>query len=75
MLTLAQKKKFVKDLLKSVTEDVVKATESMPAEWDGIELRTYIAAKLEDPITTYAMRGNTARGRAYAAEIANNRAL
>jgi hypothetical protein len=74
-LSLAQKRKFAKDLLKTVTDKVVKAIEVMPAEWDGVEIHGYITKQFEDAKVSYELRGNTARGRVFNAELANNRAL
>lgn len=74
-LTLAQKKKFVKDSMKATTDKVVKAIESIPAEWDEVELQAYIARQFQDSNVDYELRGNTARGRAFNSELANNRAL
>lgn len=74
-MTLAQKRKFVKDLLKKTTDKVVKAIDGAPAEWDEIELQAYIAEQFKDENVTFALRGNTARGRAFNAELLYNRAL
>jgi electron transfer flavoprotein alpha subunit len=75
MLSLAQKKKVAKDLLKQASDKVVKALDSVPAEWDQVEIKAYIAKQFEDTNVTHELRGNTARGRAFSAELANNRAL
>jgi methionine aminopeptidase len=74
-LTLAQKRKLAKDLLKATTDKVVKAIEHMPEGWDGIEIRAYIAKQFEDEDVSFALRGNTARGRVFTAEMAKNRGL
>ncbi|OJB45888.1 hypothetical protein BGV57_03170 [Burkholderia ubonensis] len=73
--TAAQKRKFVKDLIKNVQDDVMKRIEHMPADWDGVELRQYIGKKFENEKDAFALRGNTARGRAFNSEISDNRHL
>lgn len=47
MKTKAEKRKFIRDLTKSVTADLLQAVDKMPEEWDGVEMRTYIADKFE----------------------------
>jgi hypothetical protein len=49
--------------------------DSAPAEWDGVEIRAYIAKQFEDSNADHALRGNTTRGRAFNAELSQNRAL
>jgi hypothetical protein len=71
LLTLAQKKKYVKDQMKAVTDKVIQAVETMPPEWDGVELQAFIAQQFQDPDVEYALRGNTARGRAFNAVLAS----
>jgi hypothetical protein len=41
--TVAGKKKFIRDLCKSIAEGLVAQVDKMPEEWDGIELRQAIA--------------------------------
>jgi hypothetical protein len=71
MKTAAQKRKFVKDLLKSIQEKTTAAIDSVPAEWDEIELREFIRVQLQTDEAAYALRGNTARGRAFTATLAS----
>jgi hypothetical protein len=42
-MTKAEKRKFIRELIGSVQAGVLAQVERMPAEWDGIELRQYIA--------------------------------
>lgn len=35
--------KFVKELIKGVREDILQQIKHIPEEWDGIELRMFIA--------------------------------
>ena len=43
-----QKRKFINELIRSVKIDVIKKVSRMPPEWDGIELREYIAWKFAE---------------------------
>jgi hypothetical protein len=74
-LTLAQKKKFVKEQLKAATDKVVKAIEVMPETWTDVELQAYIARQFQNPQVDYELRGNTVRGKAFNAEVASNPGL
>lgn len=74
-LTKAQKKKFITELLDGVKKKLVAAVEIMPEEWDEIEIRHHAQQQFNDEKTAYEMRGNTGRGRAYAAAIAANKKL
>ncbi len=38
-----QKIKFVKDLIRVGRHNILKKIDKMPDEWDGIELRRYVA--------------------------------
>ena len=38
-----EKKKFVRQLILNVEIDILKKVDKMPEEWDGHELRQYIA--------------------------------
>lgn len=42
-LTPAQKRRFVRELTKAVTAAIIAKVPQMPAEWDGAELRQYMA--------------------------------
>lgn len=43
--TKAGKRAFVRDLMTSVRKDVLAKIAQMPENWDGIELRWYVADK------------------------------
>lgn len=47
-MTKQDKKKFVRDLMKSLTLDIINKVEAMPDEWDGHELRMYIAERVDN---------------------------
>lgn len=42
-LTQSQKRKIVRQLVNAVRDDILAVIPKMPEEWDGIELREYIA--------------------------------
>jgi len=74
-LTKAQKKKFITELLDGVKKKMIAAIDHMPEDWDDIELRYHAQRQFDDEKVTHEMRGNTGRGRAYAAEVAKNRKI
>lgn len=39
------KAKFIRSLCNGVRDDALKSIEHMPEDWDGIELREYLAGK------------------------------
>jgi hypothetical protein len=44
-MTPSEKRLFIRDLCNGLRDSVLKAVPHMPAEWDGHELREYIAWK------------------------------
>jgi len=50
--TQVGKKKFIKDLFSMMQETVLGKVGMMPDEWDGIELRQYIADKFTEQISS-----------------------
>jgi len=67
-MTAADKKRFVRELFSSVQRTVLENVAKMPEEWDGHELRQYIADKFDGCISDFMHRGG-ARKRAYENEI------
>jgi hypothetical protein len=57
-LTPAQQRNFVKDLTASIRDSVVNAISAgnVPAEWDGHELRCYLADRFEQDAKMSAIR-------------------
>ncbi len=47
-MNAAEKRTFIKDLIRSTEKTVLEAVSAMPDNWDGIELREYIAEKFCD---------------------------
>jgi hypothetical protein len=65
-MTRAEKAVFVDELVESVKQDVLMKFSQMPEEWDGIELRQYLA----DVFARSAHWGNSKmRLRAYRNEV------
>jgi hypothetical protein len=50
-----EKEKFVRDLVGNVLETVIKAIPAMPEDWNGHELRQYLADKFAD--NTFMKKG------------------
>lgn len=63
MLTKEEKIKFIKDILDTMRESLLKKVDKMPEEWDGYELRRLIADYAEEKIAYFEM--NKPRLRAY----------
>lgn len=51
-LTKDGKARFVRQLVASVERDVLEAIDKMPDDWDGFELRQYLADKFADAAYT-----------------------
>ena len=50
-----EKRRFIRDLIANVQKDVLAKVDLMPAEWDGVELREYVAHKFQES-TLFAHR-------------------
>lgn len=69
-MTNKQKRQFIRELTRAVTRDALAKVPDMPEEWDGVELRRYLADKFEDATIILARgrvrdTGNTRRLRDY----------
>ena len=66
-----EKEKFIIDLISSVTRDIVKRIGDMPVQWDGHELRRYIADKFAEQISPVfsGAKGNHVRKREYRNDV------
>ena len=64
-MTQAEKEKFINDLVGHVRREIVESIPKMPEEWDGHELRLYIAEKFSDKKNKLA----PSRLKAYASEV------
>lgn len=47
-MDIPEKLRFINDLTDNVKMDIIKKVADMPEEWDGIELRWYIAGKFSE---------------------------
>jgi hypothetical protein len=47
-MTRDEKHRFIHDLTEAVTLAIIAKIDDMPEEWDGIELRRYIADRFEE---------------------------
>jgi len=47
-MTKTEQRRFIRELVASVRGDILESVAKMPAEWDGVELRQYIADKFAD---------------------------
>jgi hypothetical protein len=74
-MTQAEKLVFIQDLIRSVEKTVVEAIPAMPEEWDGIELREYLAGKFAESSILYRRDHLRKRAKDYANEITVNRKL
>lgn len=57
-MNVADKKLFIRELIANVQNDVLDAVAKMPDDWDGHELRRYIADKFEDSAITVGRKGH-----------------
>ncbi len=69
-----QKFAFAAELIDSVKFEILGRIDDMPEDWDGIELRRYIADKFEESVGVLARgrvrsSGNSNRLRAYHNEV------
>jgi len=49
-MDIPEKLRFINDLTDNVKMDIVKNVKDMPEDWDGIELRWYIAEKFAEVV-------------------------
>jgi len=56
-MTIPDKIQFVNELIESVRHDIIKKIErsNIPDEWDGIELRQYMADRFNDVVISGTM--------------------
>jgi hypothetical protein len=47
-MTQREKRRFIRELIGSVKKTVIANVAKMPEEWDGIELREYLADKFAE---------------------------
>ena len=61
------KRQFIRDLCNRIKKDVISKVGAMPSEWDGHELRVYLAETFEDSASMSILRNrkDARRLRAY----------
>lgn len=47
-MTRKEKRQFITDLCRSIKKESLAKVPSMPENWDGLELRQYLADKFDD---------------------------
>jgi hypothetical protein len=65
-MTAQQKKTFIRELVASVQREAESKIAAMPKEWDGIELRWYLAEKFSESTMN---TGHSRRKREYDNEV------
>lgn len=60
-MTPIQKRAFIDELINNVHSEIVNRIPKMPDEWDGHELRRYIADKFNDSAMTVGKDKSYAR--------------
>lgn len=60
-MSLEDKRGFITQLSDSIRDEVLAKAERMPEEWDGHELRAYMADKWEQERTSLMRRGRRLR--------------
>lgn len=64
-MTKAGKRKFMRDLCRTVLAGALARVDKMPPEWDGIELRHYIADRFGQQALTFSRGADLAAQRRY----------
>jgi hypothetical protein len=55
IMKISEQKRFVRELTKTVITDVLNNVHDMPSDWDGIELRQYLADRFAREV--FPMKG------------------
>ena len=58
-MTKKDKRRFIRELIGSVKKTVLANVDKMPEEWDGIELREYVADKFTESRSTISGLGRS----------------
>ena len=53
-----EKKEFIESLVNAVRDDISGKIDAMPENWDGIELRQYIADRFQYCVIVDSLRGS-----------------
>lgn len=55
-MTRTQQQKFVRELSRNITARIIANLKAVPSEWDGHELRCWLAEEFADAATMSAIR-------------------
>lgn len=66
-MSRTDQKKFVKDLAKAVVDNIIERinNDDVPSDWDGCELRAYLADKFKQSASYSSVSMGRSRKRAY----------
>lgn len=56
-MNTADKQRFILELIENVQADILSKVSAMPEDWDGHELRRYIADRFEASAMTVGRKG------------------
>ncbi len=56
-MNAAEKRRFIRDLIRNVQADILAKVEKMPEDWDGHELRRYVADTFDRSAMTVGRKG------------------
>jgi hypothetical protein len=68
-MTAREQKRFVRDLISNVQADLLANVERVPAVWDGIELRRWIADKFQESAYSHVLKSDRRRLREYKNDV------
>ncbi|MBS3648810.1 hypothetical protein KEU06_09350 [Pseudaminobacter sp. 19-2017] len=57
-MTKREKRRFIRELISAVQKSILDRVPDMPEEWDGHELRAYIAEKFGETVVTVGRTGH-----------------
>jgi len=71
-MTKAEKKLFIKNFTKTFVDEFISKIDKVPEDWDGIEIRTWLADTVSDEARRWEIKQNPKgkRARKYRNDIA-----
>lgn len=60
-MTLQEKESFIRELIAAMEKRMLKCVERMPEDWDGVELRQFIADTAQYNIMPHLLKGKRKR--------------
>lgn len=70
-MTTTEKRRFIRQLTKSIAKEAIEAARRMPQSWDGHELREYLADKFDASRSRLMDAKRSPRRRAYVNDCLN----